>query len=108
MDRFKTWVYQRKVKVIIVILIITICFQIVRIVPQDLMISFLDVGQGDATLITTPMHKTILVDGGGSSDKEKYDVGKRVLLPYLLKHQIKKIDIMIISHFDVDHVRTDY
>lgn len=53
------------------------------------------------------MHKTILIDGGGSRDTEKYDVGKQVLIPYLLNHHIKKIDMMMISHFDADHVRTD-
>ena len=87
--------------------LIILIFSIIPILPQNLKISFLDVGQGDATLITTPMHKTILIDGGGSRDTEKYDVGKQVLIPYLLNHHIKKIDMMMISHFDADHVRTD-
>ena len=60
---------------------------------------------GDSTLILTPRNQTILIDGGGSTN---YDVGKRILLPYLLDRKIRIIDFVIISHFDDDHVRTDY
>ena len=63
---------------------------------------FIDVGQGDSTLIVTPHNKTILIDGGGS---ETYDVGENILVPYLLDRKIKKVDYVIISHFDQDHVR---
>ena len=68
-------------------------------------IFFIDVGQGDSTLIITPKHKTILIDGGGS---EYYDVGKNVLLPYLLDRKITNLDFIFISHFDTDHVRSEY
>lgn len=80
----------------IVIVVITI-----EIIPNNLKIHFIDVGQGDSTLIVTPQKKTILVDGGGS---ENYDVGKNILLPYLLDRKITTIDYVIISHFDTDHV----
>lgn len=72
--------------------------------PRNLKIYFVDVGQGDGTFIVTPQRKTILVDGGGSLSKE-FDVGKKTLLPYLLDRGYTKIDYMIISHFDQDHVR---
>jgi len=75
------------------------------ILPKDFKIHFIDVGQGDSTLIITPENKTILIDGGGS---EYYDVGKNTLLPYLLDRKITEIDYMIISHFDTDHVRSAY
>ena len=67
----------------------------------------IDVGQGDSTLIITPNHKNILIDGGGNTS-HSYDIGESVLLPYLLNHNIKKIDVIIISHFDTDHVRFDF
>ena len=69
--------------------------------PHDLEIYFIDVGQGDSTLIVTPNDKKILIDGGGSST---YDVGKNTLIPYLLDRKIKEIDYVIISHFDQDHI----
>ena len=36
------------------------------IFPKDLRIYFIDVGQGDSTLIITKQNKKILIDGGGS------------------------------------------
>ena len=58
---------------------------------------------GDSTLIITPMQKKILIDGGGSLNRENYDVGKSVLLPYLLDRNISCLDYVFISHFDTDH-----
>lgn len=66
-------------------------------------IYFIDVGQGDSCLIVTPHNKTILIDGGGSINSD-YDVGKNTLVPYILDRGFTKIDIVIISHFDNDHV----
>ena len=71
--------------------------------PRDLEIHFLDVGQGDCTFIITPMHKTILIDGGGSTSNS-YDVGKDTLIPYILDKGYRKIDYLFISHFDQDHI----
>ena len=71
------------------------------LIDNTLSVTYLDVGQGDSTLIVTPQNKTILIDGGGSKD---YDVGKNTLLPYLLDRGYNSIDYMIISHFDNDHV----
>ncbi len=34
--------------------------------------------------------------------------GKKVLVPYLIDKKTKSIDYLIISHFDTDHVRTDF
>ena len=68
---------------------------------NNLLINFIDVGQGDCTLIREA-GKTIIIDSGGTTD-EKYDIGKNTLLPYLLDRKIKKIDYIMISHFDADH-----
>ena len=50
---------------------------------------------GDCVFIQTPQNKNILIDGGDN----KYDV----LLPYLLDKRVRKIDYIIVSHFDSDH-----
>ena len=55
-------------------------------------------------LIVTPNQKTILIDGGGSKEKETFDVGEKTLIPYLLDKGITKLDYVLISHFDSDHV----
>lgn len=88
--------------IVIIVILIFICVQIVNQFKL-LNIYFVDVGQGDCTLIKTPKGKNILLDGGegGSS---KYDYGKNVVLPYLLDRRISKLDYVMISHFDSDHV----
>ena len=97
--------FQRK-KFILVILIIFIFYNFsYQMFPQNLKIFFIDVGQGDSSLIITPQNKKILIDGGGSLSN--FDVGEQTLIPYLLSRRIKKLDLLIISHFDIDHIRTD-
>ena len=87
-------------KIIIISIIISLCM---IFIPRDLQINFVDVGQGDSTFIITPKNETILIDGGGSNTGS-FDVGENTLLPYVLDKGYNKIDFMIISHFDSDHV----
>lgn len=92
---------RQKVKYLI---LFAICFSIVvNLIPQNLKIHFIDVGQGDSCLIITPQNKTILIDGGGSTNSD-FDVGESSLIPYILDRGFTKIDIVIISHFDQDHI----
>lgn len=93
---------EKKKYVFKIFIIISIIFIVSNLPKGDLKIHFIDVGQGDSTLIITPCKKTILIDGGGS---ESYEVGDNILIPYLLDRKINKIDYIIISHFDTDHVR---
>lgn len=79
----------------VVFLIILLLTRIVRIINPTLKIYFIDVGQGDSTLIVTPKNKKILIDGGAGKTN--------VLFQYLLDRRINKIDYIIISHFDSDH-----
>ena len=94
---------QSKNKLIISIFILVFVFSIIKIIPTSLKVHFIDVGQGDSTLVITPHNKKILIDGGGSSD-ENFDVGKNTLIPYLLDRRINQIDYILISHFDNDHI----
>ena len=91
-------------KVTAILSIIVFIFIIYNIAKKPLKIYFVDVGQGDCSLIVTPNNKKILIDGGGM-ESDSYDIGKKVLIPYLLDRGIKKLDYIIISHFDTDHVR---
>ena len=90
--------------IICIILVITLCCATIFILtPNKIKINFVDVGQGDCTLIETIQKKHILIDGGGSEFGD-YDVGENTLLPYLLDRRITKIDYLLISHFDSDHI----
>ena len=71
----------------------------------------LDVGQGDAAIVRFPDNRTMLIDGGiqrSYYDEQKqrrveYDVGKRIIEPYLDLHGIRKIDMVVLTHPDLDH-----
>ncbi|MGI4787547.1 MAG: ComEC/Rec2 family competence protein, partial [Janthinobacterium lividum] len=67
----------------------------------------IDVGQGDSTLIITPSGRTILVDGGGTSDETAAgdtDVGTKIVVPFLQFLGINRIDVLIATHPHGDHV----
>lgn len=64
----------------------------------ELKVIFLDVGQGNAQLILTPNGKTMLIDGGNN--------GKEEVFAYLHDYSVKKIDVLIGSHPDADHIGT--
>ena len=92
-----------RIKQIIISFLIIIFILNYRIPNNNLIIHFIDVGQGDSCLM---LHKgyVIMIDGGGSTDS-KYDIGENTLLPYLLARKINKIDYLIVSHFDSDHAQ---
>lgn len=69
----------------------------------NLLVNFVDVGQGDSTLIRID-NKTLMIDSGGTTDESTgYDIGKNTILPYLLDKKITKLNYIMISHFDADH-----
>lgn len=96
-------ILKQKNRKIIVIIMLTVLIINLFPTPKKLRINFIDVGQGDSTLIRTETNKVILIDSGGSTASSSFDVGNKVLLPYLLDRRIKKIDFIIVSHFDADH-----
>ena len=68
-------------------------------------IVFLDVGQGDAAVISTYGGKTYLIDGGGEYGKAfGKNVGKTVLQPYLEYLGVDHVDAAFLSHPDTDHM----
>lgn len=61
----------------------------------------LDVGQGSAVLIETSRHR--LLYDTGPAFTAGVDAGGRVILPYLHARGIRSLDVMVISHGDMDH-----
>ncbi len=64
------------------------------------------VGQGDSTLIVGPDRTTILIDGGTGkkSSKDGLDSSKKIIPAYLANLGIKRLDYVVITHVDGDHL----
>jgi len=75
-----------------------------RLGRQDLRATFLDVGQGSATLLELPGGYCMLVDGGGYSDNAVFDVGARIIAPFLWYKKIKTVETLILTHPNSDHL----
>ncbi len=70
----------------------------------QLRIVALDVGQGDATLIEFPDGSRWLVDAGGLAGQSRYDIGARVVAPALWHRGVGRLDTLVLTHGDPDHV----
>ncbi|MDP2651162.1 MAG: ComEC/Rec2 family competence protein [bacterium] len=68
-----------------------------RVAGDELSVYFLDVGQGDAILIDSPTHGRVLIDGG-KNRKVLSELGK--VLPF----GARRIDVLIATHPDADHI----
>ncbi|MDD4564314.1 MAG: DNA internalization-related competence protein ComEC/Rec2 [Eubacteriales bacterium] len=104
-ELFRIQYQRRKYKVIVGICAVILCVSCLASAAigtehHKAGLVFVDVGQGDCLHIRTPAGKNILIDGGGSSN---YSVGEKILLPYLLKNQVKYIDLAVVTHLHDDH-----
>lgn len=64
--------------------------------------SFLDVGEGASIFIRSPSGKNILIDGGKSFGD--FNIGRLVVAPYLWGKGVNRIDYLIATHPDRDHI----
>lgn len=94
-----------KIKATILILSAILVVIIVQIFyPLDhLKVNFINVGEGDCILIEAPKKYNILIDGGGTP-LSTFDVGGKVVIPYLRRNGINKINLLILTHPHLDHL----
>jgi competence protein ComEC len=82
--------------------------------PGRLEITAIDVGQGDSLLVVSPAGHAMLVDAGGptgaaanaenASGTPTFDVGEEVVSPYLWWRQVRRLDIVALTHAHSDHM----
>jgi competence protein ComEC len=65
-------------------------------------IHMIDVGQGDAIAIRTPANRWILIDTGPASPT--FDAGRQRVAPYLRAQGVRRIDLLVLTHPDMDHI----
>lgn len=79
---------------------------------RTLTITYLDVGQGDGAVIRTPNGAMIVIDSGGRLERGALPdgrspaeaVGERVVLAYLRRSGVQRVDVLVNSHPHGDHV----
>jgi len=88
-----------KIILISIIILSSIYFSACDVLEKDtrLQVHFIDVGQGDSTLIISPNGRTMLIDAGDNSKGSE-------VISYLKRKGISKIDILIGTHPDADHI----
>lgn len=94
-----------KKKAILIVLSATLLIITVQVFyPADnLKVNFINVGEGDCILIEAPNKINILIDGGGTPQSD-FDVGNKIVIPYLRRKGINEIDLLILTHPHLDHL----
>ncbi|MCP4577363.1 MAG: DNA internalization-related competence protein ComEC/Rec2 [Deltaproteobacteria bacterium] len=89
---------------IVFLIIIDVAYWVHRVqYNRDLEVVFLDVGKGNAALVSFPGGKKMMIDGGGFSSNH-FDVGKMVIAPFLWHRKIGTIEYIVLSHPQADHM----
>ena len=93
--------------IIFIVILITVNIWYPILVNNNLEVTFIDVGQGDAIYIKTPKGKNLMIDSGGLPDyyEGDFDTGKDIILPFLRHKKAKKLDVVFISHIHDDHIK---
>lgn len=68
----------------------------------DLHLHVLDVGQGDAIALRSPRGRWLVVDAGPR--REGWDAGARVVVPFLRRRGVRRVEALLLSHPDMDHL----
>ena len=83
--------------------VLTMTFTISNFLYKDtIQVSFINVGQGDCSLIKTSENCDILIDAGGEDND--YSTGTKIVKPYLIKNGVYDIEYAIASHGHTDHI----
>ena len=99
--------YVLKNKKIIILIIIILIHHNIYHLNKETIITMIDVGQGDSALISNNQNKkAILIDTGGKIifKKNHNNIVKSNTIPYLKSIGINKLNYLIITHGDFDHM----
>ncbi len=73
-----------------------------RTAPGRLRVTFLDVGQGDASVVELPDGRVLVIDAGGFAESD-FDTGAAIVEPFLRARKIQSVDALVMSHAHPDH-----
>ena len=92
-------------KIFIVLFLLIVIHYNIKFFKVSPEVTMLDVGQGDSLLIETSFNKgNILIDTGGRLFDNSNNISNNIIIPYLKSIGIKKIEYLILTHGDFDHM----
>lgn len=71
--------------------------------PRHLEVTFLSVGAGDAAVVTLPGGRTFLIDTGPGGLEQGFDAGANVIIPYLRRQGVRRLELIFLTHPHQDH-----
>ena len=74
------------------------------VTEPTLRVTVLDVGQGDAVLVQFASGRAMLIDTGGIAGARGFDIGRRVVSPAMHALGVRRLDWLVLTHGDPDHV----
>ena len=77
-------------------------WRVQRFDSNQLRVTHLNVGQGDAAVVEFPGGKVLVIDAGGAAVGD-FDTGESIVAPYLRARKILKVDYLLVSHARIDH-----
>lgn len=105
----KKWAVPAVLSQVLLVLILVFHPYSATMEKARLRVDFLDVGQGDAAVVTLPDGEVLLVDGGGNTDKsrsktDRRSIGEAVVSEYLWWRGLDTVDYVLATHADADHI----
>jgi len=101
-------IYKKRYQSLILLVISIFIHTNLNYLNKDPTLTMIDVGQGDSILVTLPNNKgNIMIDTGGIQNfygPNDYSIALNTTIPYLKSSGIKKIDYLILTHGDFDHM----
>ncbi|MFJ7933595.1 DNA internalization-related competence protein ComEC/Rec2 [Sporosarcina sp. NPDC096371] len=97
-----------------VVIVPAVIMHVIPYMDGSLRITYLDVGQGDSMVIELPHRRAVyVIDTGGTvtfgeanwkTPAKPFEVGRRIVVPYLKGRGITTVDKLILTHADADHM----
>jgi competence protein ComEC len=105
---------RRRLAAVVVVVVAGVAVVVGTREPPGVRVTFLPVGQGDGAVVELPDGRVIVVDGGGRVPMEPgldeaaraevlAEPGTRVVVPYLQRRGIERVDVVVLSHPHPDH-----
>lgn len=96
------------------VIVPAVAMHILPYTDSSLRVTYLDVGQGDSIVIELPYRRAVyMIDTGGTvtfgeknwkTPTKPFEVGRKIVVPYLKGRGITTIDKLILTHADADHI----